>query len=344
MVAAGGGRLVHAEPHRLRPPRLCDRRRSRCGAPRRHQHRPHAGRGLCASPASICAIAAWVLIGRIGGVSPQAGQTANLDSITAVVIGGTSLFGGRGSIIGTLFGALIVGVFRNGLALSGLDVLWQDFTVGVLIIVAVTLDQWIRKVVGMSATDSRAGSRGARPGQALRSRRGARPCRFRSPAERDPRRHRRQRRRQVDADQGAHRRGHPRCGPGADGRQAGQFPLADRGAQRRHRDRLSEPRAFAGTVDRRQPVPRARAPQERPARARLPAARSLLHAARGAQAPERARPDDHPEHRPGGRDAVRRPAARRRGRARGGFRLEASSSWTSRRQRSASRNRAGCWS
>ncbi|MDW6020982.1 ABC transporter permease [Mesorhizobium sp. BAC0120] len=94
----------------------------------------------------ICAIAAWVLIGRIGGVSPQAGQTANLDSITAVVIGGTSLFGGRGSIIGTLIGALIVGVFRNGLALSGLEVLWQDFTVGVLIIVAVTLDQWIRKI------------------------------------------------------------------------------------------------------------------------------------------------------------------------------------------------------
>lgn len=94
----------------------------------------------------ICAVAAWVLIGRIGGVSPQAGQTANLDSITAVVIGGTSLFGGRGSIIGTLIGALIVGVFRNGLALSGLEVLWQDFAVGVLIIVAVTIDQWIRRL------------------------------------------------------------------------------------------------------------------------------------------------------------------------------------------------------
>ncbi|RLP25230.1 ABC transporter permease [Mesorhizobium sp. YM1C-6-2] len=94
----------------------------------------------------ICAVAAWVLIGRIGGVSPQAGQTANLDSITAVVIGGTSLFGGRGSIIGTLIGALIVGVFRNGLALSGLEVLWQDFAVGVLIIVAVTIDQWIRRI------------------------------------------------------------------------------------------------------------------------------------------------------------------------------------------------------
>jgi fructose transport system permease protein len=94
----------------------------------------------------ICAIASWVLIGRIGGVSPQAGLTANLDSITAVVIGGTSLFGGRGSIVGTLFGALIVGIFRNGLALSGLALLWQDFAVGVLIIVAVTIDQWIRKI------------------------------------------------------------------------------------------------------------------------------------------------------------------------------------------------------
>ncbi|MDD1791710.1 ABC transporter permease [Enterovibrio sp. ZSDZ42] len=94
----------------------------------------------------VCALAAWVLIGRIGSVSPQAGYTANLDSITAVVIGGTSLFGGRGSIFGTLIGALIVGIFRNGLALLGVDVLWQEFTVGVLIIVAVSIDQWIRRV------------------------------------------------------------------------------------------------------------------------------------------------------------------------------------------------------
>ncbi len=94
----------------------------------------------------ICAIGGWALIGRVGAVSPQAGYTANLDSITAVVIGGTSLFGGRGSIIGTLIGALIVGVFRNGLALSGVDVLWQEFAVGFLIIVAVAIDQWLRRV------------------------------------------------------------------------------------------------------------------------------------------------------------------------------------------------------
>lgn len=94
----------------------------------------------------LCALAGWALIGRIGSVSPQAGATANLDSITAVVIGGTSLFGGRGSVVGTLIGALIVGVFRNGLALAGVDVLWQGFAVGLLIIVAVALDQWIRRI------------------------------------------------------------------------------------------------------------------------------------------------------------------------------------------------------
>ncbi len=95
---------------------------------------------------TICGLAGWLLIGRIGAVSPLGGQMTNLDSITAVVIGGTSLFGGRGSIIGTLLGALIVGLFRNGLALAGLDVLWQEFTIGFLIILAVSVDQWLRRI------------------------------------------------------------------------------------------------------------------------------------------------------------------------------------------------------
>lgn len=94
----------------------------------------------------ICGIAAWVLIGRVGAVSPLGNQTANLDAITAVVIGGTSLFGGRGSILGTLFGALIVGVFDSGLSLTGVDPLWRQLTVGALIIGAVALDQWIRRL------------------------------------------------------------------------------------------------------------------------------------------------------------------------------------------------------
>ena len=94
----------------------------------------------------ICAIAGWVLIGRLGSISPQAGQLANIESITAVVIGGISLFGGRGAIAGSLFGALIVGVFSLGLRLLGADVQWTYLLIGILIIVAVTVDQYIRKI------------------------------------------------------------------------------------------------------------------------------------------------------------------------------------------------------
>ena len=96
----------------------------------------------------ICGIAGWVLIGRIGSVSPTSGEFANIESITAVVIGGISLFGGRGSILGMIFGALIVGVFSLGLRLYGADAQWTYLLIGVLIIGAVAVDQWIRKVAG----------------------------------------------------------------------------------------------------------------------------------------------------------------------------------------------------
>jgi fructose transport system permease protein len=96
----------------------------------------------------ICALAGWALIGRLGSVSPTAGQFANIESITAVVIGGISLFGGRGSILGMMFGALIVGVFSLGLRLLGTDVQWTYLLIGVLIIAAVAIDQWIRKAAG----------------------------------------------------------------------------------------------------------------------------------------------------------------------------------------------------
>jgi len=94
----------------------------------------------------ICAFAGWALIGRIGSVSPTSGQMANIESITAVVIGGISLFGGRGSILGALFGALIVGVFTLGLRLAGADPQWTNLLIGILIIAAVAVDQWIRRV------------------------------------------------------------------------------------------------------------------------------------------------------------------------------------------------------
>ena len=94
----------------------------------------------------IYGIGAWVLMGRLASASPNVGVEYNLDSITAVVLGGTSLFGGRGLVLGTLVGALIVGVFRNGLQLGGVDVVWQGFAIGLLVLVAVSIDQWIRKV------------------------------------------------------------------------------------------------------------------------------------------------------------------------------------------------------
>jgi len=94
----------------------------------------------------IYAIGSWVLMGRLASASPNVGTEYNLNSITAVVIGGTSLFGGRGLVVGTLVGALIVGVFQNGLQLGGVDVVWQGTAIGLLVLVAVGVDQWIRKV------------------------------------------------------------------------------------------------------------------------------------------------------------------------------------------------------
>ncbi len=94
----------------------------------------------------IYAIGAWILMGRLASASPNVGTEYNLSSITAVVLGGTSLFGGRGLVLGSLVGALIVGVFQNGLQLAGVDVVWQGTAVGLLVLIAVALDQWIRKV------------------------------------------------------------------------------------------------------------------------------------------------------------------------------------------------------
>jgi fructose transport system permease protein len=93
----------------------------------------------------IYGIAALLILGRSTVGDPNAGQTDNLDSITAVVIGGTSLFGGRGSVIGTFIGALIVGIIRNGLTLMGVDALWQTFATGILVVAAVAADQATRR-------------------------------------------------------------------------------------------------------------------------------------------------------------------------------------------------------
>jgi fructose transport system permease protein len=90
-------------------------------------------------------IAALLGIARTGVGDPNAGQTDNLDAITAVVLGGTSLFGGRGAVFGSLVGALIVGVFRNGLTLMGVSSVYQVLITGILVILAVGTDQLSRR-------------------------------------------------------------------------------------------------------------------------------------------------------------------------------------------------------
>ena len=85
---------------------------------------------MCCSAVYVLAgvfygIASLLSVARTGVGDPNAGQTENLDAITAVVLGGTSLFGGRGVILGSLIGAVVVGVLRNGLTLMGVSSVYQ---------------------------------------------------------------------------------------------------------------------------------------------------------------------------------------------------------------------------
>ncbi|HEY7566154.1 MAG TPA: ABC transporter permease [Gemmatimonadaceae bacterium] len=97
--------------------------------------------------AGVCyGLAALLSVARTGVGDPNAGQAENLEAITAVVVGGTSLFGGRGLVLSSLVGALIVGVFRNGLTLMGVSSVYQMLVTGVLVILAVATDQFSRRV------------------------------------------------------------------------------------------------------------------------------------------------------------------------------------------------------
>ncbi len=142
---AGRGGGVRAQPDGVGAAPLCGRRRHRGGTARRHPGRPGAAQRLHGGRSDLRPDRLG-LIGRAGTASPNAIVNANLETITAVVIGGTSLFGGRGGILGTMLGALIVYAFNIGLSLAGVDDQLRVLAIGVLIIVAVAVDQWIRKV------------------------------------------------------------------------------------------------------------------------------------------------------------------------------------------------------
>lgn len=91
--------------------------------------------GLCV------ALAALVNVSQLGAASPTAGDGLELSVITAVVLGGASLAGGRGTILGTVLGLLVIGTLNNGLVLLNVSSFWQDVARGVLLILAVSFDQ-----------------------------------------------------------------------------------------------------------------------------------------------------------------------------------------------------------
>jgi fructose transport system permease protein len=101
--------------------------------------------GVYALSGVFYGIASLLAVARTGVGDPNAGQTEALDAITAVVLGGTSLFGGRGVVLGSLIGAVVVGVLRNGLTLMGVSSVYQVLITGILVILAVTVDQLSRK-------------------------------------------------------------------------------------------------------------------------------------------------------------------------------------------------------
>ncbi|MGI9303259.1 MAG: ABC transporter permease [Gammaproteobacteria bacterium] len=91
------------------------------------------------------AIAGLTEASRIGSGQPASGVGYELDSIAAVVIGGTSLFGGQGSLFGSLIGAMIIASIRNGLNVLGVYAFWQLVAIGTILIVAVYVDNWRRR-------------------------------------------------------------------------------------------------------------------------------------------------------------------------------------------------------
>lgn len=97
--------------------------------------------------ASFAALAGFVYNLRFTNGAANAGEGLLLDSIAAVVIGGASLFGGAGTVIGTLIGALIIAVIQNGLVILSIDPFWQFVAVGIIIILAVFIDQARAQVV-----------------------------------------------------------------------------------------------------------------------------------------------------------------------------------------------------
>ena len=91
---------------------------------------------------SLCAgLVGLIVAAQLEAAHPATGETFELNAIAAVVLGGTSLMGGRGSISGSLIGACVIGVLADGLVMMGVSEFWQIVIKGVVIVLAVTVDQ-----------------------------------------------------------------------------------------------------------------------------------------------------------------------------------------------------------
>lgn len=89
----------------------------------------------------LCGVAGIIMAGRLNGGNPNAGQSTDMDTIAASIVGGTSLSGGEGTIIGTLFGALLLGIIKNAMVLLNINMYWQTVVVGFVIIAVCALDK-----------------------------------------------------------------------------------------------------------------------------------------------------------------------------------------------------------
>ena len=105
--------------------------------------------GVCA------ALAGLVIAAQLAAAHPATGETFELNAIAAVVLGGTSLSGGRGGVGGTLIGAFVIGVLSDGLILLGVSEFWQIVIKGLVIVVAVVIDQWASRQPSRAPAQSR---------------------------------------------------------------------------------------------------------------------------------------------------------------------------------------------
>jgi len=103
----------------------------------------------------MAAIAGIIMASRLGSAQPNTGETYEMNVIAACIIGGTSTFGGRGTILGTTVGALLMSMLANSMTLMKVDVYYQKLVIGAVLVIAVIIDQYKRKLAESNAKASK---------------------------------------------------------------------------------------------------------------------------------------------------------------------------------------------